>query len=331
MAATTGKKSVAICPPTSASPLTFTRTNRKPFTSFPSKATASIMCTKESCVCIAAAPAETNGSRSPRACRKKIATSTCCATPWPSIRWTNAASILAPPVAKFIAPPMPETVGRPSCAICRPSYPSKCKRCDDRFAPREDPDYPPAALARAGACQRRDLPRRRRHTYGALRARRARSHLPNVARYDSRSCHAAAPPVLALLRVRRRSLSRIAGHSAARGRGLRERAVAHSRRHRRWLTEPRQPGPFAKTSGKHPILFRPRPSLIREDGCAKAHRALGESSSIKGSPGDASAPSYTRLPRTGARLAWQPQGEPGARQLLWSLRAPNSGRCQYAP
>jgi len=44
---------------------------------------------------------------------------------------------------------------------------------------------------------------------------------------------------------------------------------------------------------------------MREDGCAMAHRALGESSSIKDSPGEASAPSLTCPPRTGARLAWQ--------------------------
>jgi len=36
-----------------------------------------------------------------------------------------------------------------------------------------------------------------------------------------------------------------------------------------------------------------------------AHRALGESSSIKDSPGEASAPSLTCPPRTGVRLAWQ--------------------------
>src|SRR2546430_507454 len=45
-----------------ALPISSTRTNRKLFTSFPSRATASITCMKESCVCIAAAPVETNGS-----------------------------------------------------------------------------------------------------------------------------------------------------------------------------------------------------------------------------------------------------------------------------
>ena len=41
---------------------------------------------RQSCACIAAAPAATSGRRSPTVCRKATATSTCCATPWPSIR-----------------------------------------------------------------------------------------------------------------------------------------------------------------------------------------------------------------------------------------------------
>src|SRR5207253_11035707 len=65
----------------------------------------------------------------------------------------------------------------------------------------------------------------------------------------------------------------------------------------------------AKTSGEDPnlfpILLGPAPSLMREDGCAMAHRALGESSSIKDSPGEASAPSLTSPPSTRAPLACQ--------------------------
>ena len=45
-----------------------------------------------------------------------------------------------------------------------------------------------------------------------------------------------------------------------------------------------------------PILSRSVPSLMPEDGGAKAHRALGESSPIKDSPGDAGgAPSASLL------------------------------------
>ena len=82
----------------------------------------------ESCACTAAAPAETSGRRSPKVCRKATATSTCCATRWPSTRWIRAACISAPPAARFTRPPMPETTGRPLSAIFRPCFPSKCRR-----------------------------------------------------------------------------------------------------------------------------------------------------------------------------------------------------------
>jgi hypothetical protein len=50
-----------------------------------------------------------------KGCRKAIATSTCCATPWPSIRSTNAACISAPVADRSMPRPMPETAG-PHCA-----------------------------------------------------------------------------------------------------------------------------------------------------------------------------------------------------------------------
>jgi len=62
----------------------------------PSRATRSTFLWKASFACIAAARAEMSGSRSPKACRNAIVTSTCCAMRW---RWTNsipAASISEP-------------------------------------------------------------------------------------------------------------------------------------------------------------------------------------------------------------------------------------------
>jgi hypothetical protein len=53
---------------------TFTRTSRKPFSWFRSRATRSTFRPMASCACTAAAPAATSGSRSPRACRKATAT-----------------------------------------------------------------------------------------------------------------------------------------------------------------------------------------------------------------------------------------------------------------
>ena len=59
----TGAKSAGICPPISDSPSTCTRTNRRRFTWCRSRAIRSIFRSTESCACIAAAPAETSGSR----------------------------------------------------------------------------------------------------------------------------------------------------------------------------------------------------------------------------------------------------------------------------
>ncbi len=64
---------------------TFTPTSRKRSTSCRSRATRSIIRPTASCASTAAARAATSGNRSPRACRKATATSTCCATRWPSI------------------------------------------------------------------------------------------------------------------------------------------------------------------------------------------------------------------------------------------------------
>jgi len=49
----------------------------------------------ENCASTAAAKAATNGKRSRKACRRRTATSTSCATRWPWIRWTSVACILA--------------------------------------------------------------------------------------------------------------------------------------------------------------------------------------------------------------------------------------------
>ena len=64
-------------------------------------------------MCIAARPAETNGSRSPKVCRKATATSTCCVRRWRSIRSIRAVCTSAPPAAKCTRRPMPAIVGMP--------------------------------------------------------------------------------------------------------------------------------------------------------------------------------------------------------------------------
>ena len=67
-------RSAAICRRISVFRLTFTRTSRKRFTSCPSRAIRSIIRRTANCACIAARPAATNGSRSRKACRRRIAT-----------------------------------------------------------------------------------------------------------------------------------------------------------------------------------------------------------------------------------------------------------------
>ena len=81
-----GTRSAATCRPISDSPSTFTPTSPTRSTSCRSRATRSTIRPRASCASIAAAAAATSGSRSPTACRKATATSTCCATPWPSTR-----------------------------------------------------------------------------------------------------------------------------------------------------------------------------------------------------------------------------------------------------
>ena len=111
--ATRGTRSAATCRPISGSRSTFTRTSRRPSTSSRSRATRSTIRSRGSCASTAAARAETSGSRSPKACRKATATSTCCATRWPSTRSIRAASISAPPAGRCTRRPMPETTGLP--------------------------------------------------------------------------------------------------------------------------------------------------------------------------------------------------------------------------
>ena len=79
---------------------TFTRMNRTRFTSSPSRAIPSITRSMANCAFIAAEPAATNGKRSRKACRKKIATSMSCATPCRWIRSNRAAFISARPAAR---------------------------------------------------------------------------------------------------------------------------------------------------------------------------------------------------------------------------------------
>ena len=91
--ATRGTKSAGTCRPTSASRSTCTRTSRRPSTSCRSRATRSTIRPTGNCVSTAAARAETSGKRSRTVCRNATATSTCCATRWPSTRSIRAACI----------------------------------------------------------------------------------------------------------------------------------------------------------------------------------------------------------------------------------------------
>ena len=131
------------------SPSTFTPTNRRRSTSFRSRAIRSTIPPKESCASTAAAPAATNGSRSPTACRSAIATSTCCATRWPSTRSIRAAFTSAPPAARSTRRPTRATTGLRSSATCRPCSPSRCRRCHD---PRR-PAVPSATSGAASAAK----------------------------------------------------------------------------------------------------------------------------------------------------------------------------------
>ena len=96
-------------------------------------------------------------------CRNATATSTCCATRWPSTRSIRAACTSAPPAGRCTRRPTPGTAGRPSSAICRPWCPSKSRRC-------HDPRRAPGPSADAGARRRRGEARRR-----GCRSRSARS------------------------------------------------------------------------------------------------------------------------------------------------------------
>src|ERR1700687_3580152 len=59
----------------------------------------------------------------------------CCATPWPSTRSMRAVYISAPAVDRCTPRPTPETTGLPSCEICRPCCPSRCRHCHDLGKP----------------------------------------------------------------------------------------------------------------------------------------------------------------------------------------------------
>ena len=132
--------------------------------------------------------AATSGSRSPTACRRRTATSTCCATPWPSTRSTPAASTSAPPAGRSTPRPMPATPGRRSCATCRPCSRSRCRRCDMIRVDAADA----SAHARAGRMATCELDvagsgRRWRSVLDALEAQlsRAARHHPRPRRRSS--------------------------------------------------------------------------------------------------------------------------------------------------
>ena len=71
------------------------------------------------------------GAADQRPAAERTATSTCCATRWPSTRSTPAASTSAPPAARSTARPTAATTGRRSSAICRRCSRSRCKRCHE--------------------------------------------------------------------------------------------------------------------------------------------------------------------------------------------------------
>ena len=128
-----------------ASRLRFMRTSQTRSTSSRSRATRNIFLRTGSCACIAVARAETNGNRSHKVCRRGIATSTCCATRWPSTRWSRAASTLEPPVVRFTRLPKVAKRGIPLSVIYR-------LFCRSRFRHCHDPSGAPVSPAHAGAC-----------------------------------------------------------------------------------------------------------------------------------------------------------------------------------
>jgi hypothetical protein len=121
---------------------------------------------------------------------------------WPSIRLTHAGSTLAPRAARCMHRPMAAIPGRQSCAICRRSFPSRCKRCHD-----------PGCLAAtpAHACPRGQRNRDRTCAgYGGHAARhsyRDRDRLPDAARHHSRSKHAQTARICALFCMREGSVA----------------------------------------------------------------------------------------------------------------------------
>ena len=154
------------------------------------------------------------------------ATSTCCATRWPSIRSTRAACISARPAARCTRRPTRATPGRRSSAIFRPCCRSRCRHC-------HDPSRAPGTSADAGARRRRGDARRRGAGDAARGPRRARGALSDAARHDPRSRHAAAPAVRA-------------GSSPAR------RICRTSRRTRRCPTRSRPGASRSWSSGRWP-------------------------------------------------------------------------------
>src|SRR5438132_1578448 len=189
--------------------MTSTRTSRTPSTSSPSRATPSITCPTGSCACTAAGRVGTSGRHSPRACRSATATSTCCATRWPSTRSMRAGCISAPRAGRCTCRPTPGTIGRPSSGISPPCCRLRSRRCGD-------PRRPPAASARAGARTGRGGARPLRSGHSGLGARRARGPLSGAPRDDPRPRHRAAAAVPAVLCLRAGSDPRAAGRCVAR-------------------------------------------------------------------------------------------------------------------
>ena len=161
-------------------------------------------------------------------CRKATATSTCCATPWPSIRSIRAACTSAPPAGRSTRRPTPATTGLRSSAIFPPCCPSRSRRCHD---PRRAPGTSADAGARRPArwSSTSTDPVTQRSVLDALEAR-----YPDAARHDPRPRHRPTPAVLAVLRLRAGPVTRAARRPAARrgrdGRGAFPGRGGHRRR-----------------------------------------------------------------------------------------------------
>src|SRR5918997_5079261 len=161
-------------------------------------------------------------------CRNATATSTCCATRWPSTRSIRVGCTSVPPVGRYTRPPTPGTTGLLSSEIFLPCYPWK-------FRPCHDPRQTPGASADARAPRRRGAAPHCGPGNATLGPRRTRGPLSGAARDDPRPRHRAPPCVREVLRLRTGSVPRTTGHPAARRGRDRNRAFTDRGGHGRWL------------------------------------------------------------------------------------------------